>query len=69
MTHQHHLAEVLSMTSDRCTCGLVGYVVGPYVRDRASELAELRRQRSLRTSEDWMIDSERRARRYARTGR
>jgi hypothetical protein len=69
MTHQHHLAEVLSLTSDRCTCGLVGYIPGPYVRDRAAERAELRRQRSLHTSEDWMIDSEQRACRYARTGR
>ena len=56
MTHQHHLADVLSMESDRCTCGLVGYVVGPYVRDRAAERAELRRQRLLRTTEERMID-------------
>jgi|GEM_PF-6331122 len=67
MTHQHHLAGVL--TDDRCTCGLVGYVVGPYVRDRQGERAELRRQRSLRTTEDRMIDSENRARRYRSTGR
>jgi hypothetical protein len=67
MTHLHRLADVL--TDDRCTCGLVGYVEGAYVRDRAAERAELRRQRSLRTTEDRMIDSENRARRYRSTGR
>ncbi len=41
----------------------------PYVRDRAAERVELRRQRSLRTTEERMIDTENRARRYRVTGR
>jgi hypothetical protein len=60
MTHQHHLAEVL--TADRCTCG-------DTVRGCEAKRVELRRQRSLRTTEDRMMDSENRARRYRSTGR
>ena len=69
MTHQHHLADENAVLDVHCTCGLLGYAEGPYVRDRAAERAEARRQRSLRTTEDRMIDSANRARRYRRTGR
>jgi hypothetical protein len=66
--HQHRLADDLD-TLDRCTCGLRGYIEGAYVRDRNAEREEARRQWSLRTTEDRMIDSENRARRYRSTGR
>jgi len=69
MTHQHHLADENAVLDVHCTCGLLGYAEGPYVRDRAAERAEVRRHRSLRTTEDRMIDSENRARRYHRTRR
>ena len=64
--HQHRLADDLT---GRCSCGLLGYTEGAYIRDRAAERAEARRQRFLRTTEDRMIDSENRARRYRSTGR
>jgi hypothetical protein len=71
--HRHHLGEDLTA---RCVCGLLGYTEWPW-RDRAAERAEAReagraerrRQWSLRTTEERMIDSANRARRYRTYGR